>query len=137
MFNVTIIDVKKTVLKLAVLIVIMITLFWITQEINKIKTSQVLQVDVSEKLVECLSNDIPAMTSSNYKFADVLKEDGKEEKTFPEKILNMELARVLPEEDHIDEQQIKKDQEIVDENDDNENNATPKSDEQISAVATA
>ena len=117
MFNVTIIDVKKTVLKLAVLIVIMITLFWITQEINKIKTSQVLQVDVSEKLVECLSNDIPAMTSSNYKFADVLKEDGKEEKTFPEKILNMELARVLPEEDHIDEQQIKKDQEIVDEND--------------------
>lgn len=137
MFNVTIIDVKKTVLKLAVLIVIMITLFWITQEINKIKTSQVLQVDVSEKLVECLSNDIPAMTSFNYKFADVLKEDGKEEKTFPEKILNMELARVLPEEDHIDEQQIKKDQEIVDENDDNENNATPKSDEQISAVATA
>lgn len=137
MFNVTIIDVKKTVLKLAVLIVIMITLFWITQEINKIKTSQVLQVDVSEKLVECLSNDIPAMTSSNYKFADVLKEEGKEEKTFPEKILNMELARVLPEEDHIDEQQIKKDQEIVDENDDNENNATPKSDEQISAVATA
>ena len=137
MFNVTIIDVKKTVLKLAVLIVIMITLFWITQEINKIKTSQVLQVDVSEKLVECLSNDIPAMTSSNYKFADVLKEDGKEEKTFPEKILNMELARVLPEEDRIDEQQIKKDQEIVDENDDNENNATPKSDEQISAVATA
>lgn len=137
MFNVTIIDVKKTVLKLAVLIVIMITLFWITQEINKIKTSQVLQVDVSEKLVECLSNDIPAMTSSNYKFANVLKEDGKEEKTFPEKILNMELARVLPEEDHIDEQQIKKDQEIVDENDDNENNATPKSDEQISAVATA
>ena len=104
MFNVTIINAKKSIIKIVILIIIMIIVFTITQTVNKFKTSEVLQINMSEKFIECLSSEIPAMSSTTYKSLNTLKEDGEEDKTtFSDRILDIELARVQPMEIHKEE----------------------------------
>ena len=95
MFNVTIINAKKSIIKIAIVIGIIIVLFVVTQIINKFKTNEVLQINLSEELVSCLNSEIPAIASTNYISNNVIKEDKEEYKeTFAGKILNIELARV-------------------------------------------
>ena len=95
MFNVTIINAKKSLMRIAILVVIIIILFIMTQIVTKFKTSEILQINISEELVKCLNNEIPAIASTNYKSNSTIKEDGEEdEETFTGKILNIELARV-------------------------------------------
>ena len=95
MFNVTIINAKKSIIKIAIIISIIIVLFAITQIINKFKTNEVLQINLSEELVSCLNSEIPAIASTNYISNNTIKEDKEEyEETFAGKILNIELARV-------------------------------------------
>ena len=95
MFNVTIINAKKSIMKIAIIIGIIIVLFVVTKMINKFKTNEVLQINLSEELVSCLNSEIPAMASTNYISNNVIKEDKEEyEETFAGKILNIELARV-------------------------------------------
>lgn len=97
MFNVTIINAKKSIIKIVILIIIMIIVFTITQTVNKFKTSEVLQINMSEKFIECLSSEIPAISSTTYRSLNTLKEDGEEDKTtFSDRILDIELARVQP-----------------------------------------
>lgn len=104
MFNVTIINAKKSIIKIVILIIIMIIVFLITQTVNKFKTSEVLQINMSEKFIECLSSEIPAMSSTTYKSLNILKEDGEEDRaTFSDRILDIELARVQPMEIHKEE----------------------------------
>ena len=72
-------------------------IFIINQMITKFKTNEILQINMSEKFVKCLSSEIPAMTSSKYKASNILKEDCEEElTTFSDRILNIELAKILP-----------------------------------------
>ena len=95
MFNVTIINAKKSIIKIAIIISIIIVLFAITQIINKFKTNEVLQINLSEELVSCLNSEIPAIATTNYISNNTIKEDKEEyEETFAGKILNIELARV-------------------------------------------
>ena len=95
MFNVTIINAKKSIMKIAIIIGIIIVLFVVTKMINKFKTNEVLQINLSEELVSCLNSEIPAMASTNYISNNVIKEDKEEyEETFAGKILNIELAIV-------------------------------------------
>lgn len=95
MFNVTIINAKRSLMRIAIVIAIIIILFMMTQIINKFKTSEILQINISEELVKCLNSEIPAIASTNYKSNNTIKEDGEEdEETFAGKILNIELARV-------------------------------------------
>ena len=95
MFNVTIINAKKSLMRIAIVIAIIIILFMMTQIINKFKTSEILQINISEELVKCLNSEIPAIASTNYKSNNTIKEDGEEdEETFAGKILNIELAKV-------------------------------------------
>ena len=104
MFNVTIINAKKSIIKIVILIIIMIIVFTITQTVNKFKTSEILQINMSEKFIECLSSEIPAMSSTTYKSLNILKEDGEEDRaTFADRILDIELARVQPMEIHKEE----------------------------------
>ena len=104
MFNVTIINAKKSIIKIVILIIIMIIVFTITQTVNKFKTSEVLQINMSEKFIECLSSEIPAMSSTTYKSLNTLKEDGEEDRaTFSDRILDIELARVQPMDIHKEE----------------------------------
>ena len=95
MFNVTIINAKKSIIKIALIIGIIIILLTATQIINKFKTNEVLQINLSEELVSCLNNEIPAIASTNYISNNTIKEDKEDdEETFAGKILNIELARV-------------------------------------------
>ena len=95
MFNVTIINAKKSLMRIAIVIAIIIILFMMTHIINKFKTSEILQINISEELVKCLNSEIPAIASTNYKSNNTIKEDGEEdEETFAGKILNIELAKV-------------------------------------------
>lgn len=95
MFNVTIINAKKSLMRIAIVVAIIIILFIMTQLVNKFKTSEILQINISEELVKCLNSEIPAIASTNYKSSNTIKEDGEEnEETFAGKILNIELARV-------------------------------------------
>ena len=95
MFNVTIINAKKSLMRIAIIVIIIIILFMMTQIINKFKTSEILQINISEELVKCLNSEIPAIASTNYKSNNTIKEDGEEdEETFAGKILNIELAKV-------------------------------------------
>ncbi len=97
MFNVTIINAKKSIIKIAMLVILIIVLFVSTQLVKKFKTNEVLQINMTEKFVKCLSSEIPAMSNTTYKASNILKEEVEEEKmSFSEKVLNIELARILP-----------------------------------------
>ncbi len=95
MFNVTIINAKRSITKIVIIISIIIVLVMVTQMINKFKTSEILQMNISDELIGCLNNEIPAIANTNYKSNNTIKEDNEEdEETFAGKILNIELARV-------------------------------------------
>lgn len=129
MFNVTIINAKKSIMKIAIIIGIIIVLFVVTKMINKFKTNEVLQINLSEELVSCLNSEIPAIASTNYISNNVIKEDKEEyEETFAGKILNIELARVSQIKQPPIEQA--KDENQIDEtNDNNEQNSENKNEE--------
>ena len=129
MFNVTIINAKKSIMKIAIIIGIIIILFVVTKMINRFKTNEVLQINLSEELVSCLNSEIPAIASTNYISNNTIKEDKEEyEETFAGKILNIELARVSQIEKTPIEQA--KDENQIDEtNDNNEQNSENKNEE--------
>lgn len=95
MFNVTVINVKKSIIKIIILIGIIIFGFFVTNIVTKFKTSEILQVNLSENLIKCLNSEIPAMESTYYKANNMLKEDGEEVvETLVGKILSIELAKI-------------------------------------------
>ena len=104
MFNVTIINAKKSIIKIAMLVILIIVLFVSTQFVKKFKTNEVLQINMTEKFVKCLSSEIPAISNTTYKASNVLKEEREEENiSFSEKVLNIELARILPSDNNQEE----------------------------------
>ena len=95
MFNVTVINAKKSVIKIIILIGIIIFGFFVTNIVTKFKTSEILQVNLSENLIKCLNSEIPAMESTYYKANNMPKEDGEEVvETLVGKILGIELAKI-------------------------------------------
>ena len=53
MFNVTIINAKRSITKIVIIISIIIILVMVTQMINKFKTSEILQMNISDELISC------------------------------------------------------------------------------------
>jgi len=94
MFNVTVINAKKSLIRIILLIVTIVTLFFATRMISKFKTNEILQINISEKLIKCLNNEIPAIESTYYQAKNIIKEDEDEEETFIGKILGIELASI-------------------------------------------
>lgn len=95
MFNVTVINAKKSLIRISIIIFIIVTVFLVTQIITKFKTNEILQINISEKLIKCLNSEIPAMESTYYQANNNLKEDKEEdEETFVGKILGIELAQI-------------------------------------------
>ena len=129
MFNVTIINAKKSIIKITIIIGIIIVLFVVTQVINKFKTNEVLQINLSEELISCLNSEIPAIASSNYISNNTIKEDKEEyEETFAGKILNIELTKVSQIEQSPIEQ-AKNENQIEETNNNNEQNSENKNEE--------
>lgn len=131
MFNVTVINAKKSLIRIAILIIIIVTVFFITKSVNKFKSSEILQIDISKNLIKCLNNEIPAIESTYFQANNMLKEDEEEEiETLVGKILGIELAKI---------QEIK--QEVVVQNENqvqiSENNAENQNEQQTETVEVA
>ena len=90
-----IINIKKSLLKITLLLGIVVVIFMMLQMITRFQSNEILQIEISEEIVKCLSSEIPAMQSTYYKFNNSLREDGEEqEETFAQKILRVELAQI-------------------------------------------
>lgn len=142
MFNVTIINGKKSIMRIILIICIIIILFIITNTVKKLKTSEIMQINISEKLLKCLNSEIPAIVSANYKYNNTIKEDIEEdEETFAGKILNIELAKVLPKEPNIiiepeEEENKTKDNNTENNNEDKIENIQSMSTDLVSEIVT-
>lgn len=101
MFNVTIINAKKSIIRIAILIIIIISVFITTKIIQKFNTSEILQMNISDKLIKCLNSEIPAIESTYDKSNSIIKEDEEEEQTLIGKILGIELAQAEQKEEII------------------------------------
>ncbi len=106
MFNVTIINAKGSIKKIAILIVTLILLFIITKFIQNLKSTEIFKINLSSKLVKCLNNEIPAINEIVSKSNTTIKEENEEDtKDFSERILGVELSR-LKESEKIEENPI-------------------------------
>ena len=98
MFNVTVINAKKSIIRITLIIVTIVTVFFATKTVSKFKTSEILQINISEKLINCLNSEIPAIENTNYLANNAIKEDEEEsekiEETIIGKILGIELAKI-------------------------------------------
>ena len=95
MFNVTVINIKKSLLKITLLLGIVVIIFMMLRMVTRFQTNEILQIDISEEIVKCLSSEIPAMQSTYYKFSSSLKEESEEqEENLAQKILRVELAQI-------------------------------------------
>lgn len=95
MFNVTVINMKKSLLKIILLLVIIVIIFTMLRMIMRFQSSEILQIDISEEVVKCLSSEIPAMQSTYYRFNNNLREESEEqEESIAQKILRVELAQI-------------------------------------------
>jgi len=121
MFNVTVINAKKSLIKIAIIIITIVILFLVTKMVRIFQTNEILQINLSEQLIRCLNSEIPAMESTYYQANNIIKEDeGEEEQdTLVGKILGVELAKV---------QNAKKDIEVANEE---ENQITEDNNEQL------
>lgn len=126
MFNVTIINIKKSIFQIAIFISIIVILFVATKMIKKFSTNQILQIDLSEQLVKCLNSEIPAIATTNNRAENVIKEDGEEEISFSDRILNIELSKL----ENIEKQEETK-QTVEEEENHEESNSESKEDNQL------
>lgn len=97
MFNVTVINIKDSMKHITVLLIVLIFIFAITKMISKIKTNEILQINLSEKLIKCLNSEIPAIDGTYYRANSTVKEDGEEnedEESFIGRLLSIELAKI-------------------------------------------
>lgn len=95
MFNVTVINVKKSLIRIVILISIIIAVFYVTKIVTQFRTNEILQINISEQLIKCLNSEIPAMERTYYQANNMIKEDEEENsETFVGKILGIELAKM-------------------------------------------
>ena len=95
MFNVTIINVKKSIRNIAILLIVLTTLFFITKILTSIKSNKVLQTNISVNLMKCLNVEIPAMENTFEKVNTEIIEDGEEdEESLLAKLLSIELSQI-------------------------------------------
>ena len=131
MFNVTIINAKGSIKKIAILILTLILLFIITKNIQNLKSKDIFNINLSSKLVKCLNNEIPAISEMVSKSNTTIKEENEEDtKDFTEKILGVELSRLKEGEKIKEDSSQKQDENKTNENIIDENNETNNSNEE-------
>ena len=108
MFNVTVINAKKSLIRIMIFIIIIVVVFFITKIVTKFKTSEILQINISEKLIKCLNSEIPALETTYSQAKNMIKEDDEEEiETLVGKILEIELAKLEETEREVVRQETK------------------------------
>ena len=95
MFNVTVINAKKSLIRVIILIIAIIVVFALTKIIKRFKTNEILQINISDKLIHCLNSEIPAIDSMYYSANNTIKEDEEEElQSIVGRLLSIELAQI-------------------------------------------
>ncbi len=95
MFNVTIINAKGSLKRIAVVLILTIITFYLAQIANNIRNDGIKLSYISEKFISCLDIEIPAISNINKDSNTKIKEDGEEkEKNFSERILRVELSKM-------------------------------------------
>ncbi len=118
MFNVTIINIKKSTKHILILVIILVVIYVITKSLAHIKTSKILQINLSEKLVQCLNEEIPVMASTYYKANNIIKEDNEKEEAEEENLISKILSIEL---EQIQKIEVAENDNETDENNNNEN----------------
>ena len=104
MFNVTVINAKKSLIRILILIIAIMGVFALTKIIKRFKTNEILQISISDKLIHCLNSEIPAMDSMYYSANNTIREDEEEEiESIVGRLLSIELAQI----EEIEKENIK------------------------------
>ena len=118
MFNVTVINIKKTAKHIIIIFFILAIIFILSRNLSKFKTNEILKINLSEKLISCLTIEIPAISTIYYKNNTTIIEDVEEEQiNIIEQLLEVELAQVKEKEQHNIDNNI----EIAENSNDTEN----------------
>ena len=96
MFNVTIINIKDSIKYITTLIITLLLIFFLSKIFSKVGKDDFFNINLSEKLIECLDIEIPVIAKTYYKSQNILKEDTEEVATesITQKILGIELAQI-------------------------------------------
>ena len=96
MFNVTIINIKDSIKYITTLIITLLLIFFFIIIFSKVGKDDFFNINLSEKLIECLDIEIPVIAKTYYKSQNILKEDTEEVATesITQKILGIELAQI-------------------------------------------
>lgn len=120
MFNVTVINAKKSLIRIAVLVLVIIIVFITTKVVTKFKTSEILQISIADELIKCLNSEIPAMESMQYNSNNIIKEDKEEEEeSFVAKILSIELSQLQEIKNNVVSENTEEKQQTTEENTEN------------------
>ena len=108
MFNVTIINIKHTIKYISTLMIMLILIFIFTKYISKIKSNKIFKINISEKLISCLGEEIPALEGIIIKSNTQIKEDTEEteKENLINKILEVELAQIKSQDKEKDKDTI-------------------------------
>ena len=123
MFNVTIINIKDSIKYITTLIITLLLIFFLTKIFPKIKKDDILNINLSERLIECLNIEIPAIAKTYYKSQNTLKEDVEEvaKESIIQRILSIELSQIqeVKNEETADNQNEENNNQVVEDNDTN------------------
>lgn len=123
MFNVTIINIKDSIKYITTLIITLLLIFFLTKIFSKIKKDDILNINLSERLIECLNIEIPAIAKTYYKSQNTLKEDVEEvaKESIIQRILSIELSQIqeVKNEETTDNQNEENNNQVVENNNTN------------------
>lgn len=125
MFNVTIINIKNTTKYIITLLISLMIIYFAVQGISKLKNNKIIQTNISEKLTQCLSKEIPAIDSLNNINTTEIKEETEEDENYSmaSRILSMELAKIQEKKSQISENETQ--EETIQEEEKEENFTVP------------
>lgn len=125
MFNVTIINIKNTTKYIITLLISLMIIYFAVHGIPKLKNNKIIQTNISEKLTQCLSKEIPAIDSLNNINTTEIKEETEEDENYSmaSRILSMELAKIQEKKSQISENEPQ--EEIIQEEEKEENFTVP------------
>ena len=125
MFNVTIINIKNTTKYIITLLISLMIIYFAVQGISKLKNNKIIQTNISEKLTQCLSKEIPAIDSLNNINTTEIKEETEEDENYSmaSRILSMELAKIQEKKSQISENETQ--EEPIQEEEKEENFTVP------------
>ena len=96
MFNVTVINIKKSMKSITIILMLLMTILIISKCMNKIQKSEIMQMNISEKLINSINKEIPAMASTYEKSIENIKDENEQDdqEGIMSKLLSIELSKI-------------------------------------------